>query len=1000
MRFGLTALALLLAALPAFAQYQPIITTPGSADSLSSGGAKIDHNFADLYAHLWAPITGDVSIPSDTNSSTINVGAVTNAKLAQMTALTVKCNPLSSAAAAQDCTGTQIAALLGYSGGSGSGIPNQLELCKQTGVDPTGVADSWPATYAAFAAVAGTKTVLKVDCPVFLNVASNGNRQIFVGSFTNVDIGPSGSFIVNNMGVNVFVWENATDNLWTCENQTACIVYTGTPGSTIIQGPTWGPYAAGVTAQYNEMGEYLVTNAGNTFQGSSGSGSGFTLGPTGPFWNGQSPFLSIFHIRGASQRLVFRNLTVAAPIGANPANFIPVVVGIWPEWQTGLAVTTASSSSPGTLGILPTDIEFDHPVFDGFDMGFNGTGSLRLIHPIFKRYSDLQDGTTGTITYSGNFAAGASSATLSASVYPSGWALPTGTYCQTMNTPSFVATGSTITPINSSTSTLTIGTLTSGRIDIGDTISGTGVNGNTTILSGSGSTWVVSGNQTVASTTISGVEQIGMTLTQGLTTATNFVNCINGNTTTIPAASTSAVTTSGNVGGVNTWFAPPHSIYVYNQGTAGWQGSMQIHDALDVGPPVFATTSATRRSTSSGTLLSLKIEATYGTVVDGYTSLRPDGFLDLEPDSSAGTGGVIRNVFVSYNSTTPTANNGIVWGLRFPGNSPFNNISFDNWTIADTATEPAAMPFSGTLGNSQSYDLSFTNWKIFLNDWPQTATWYPGIQIAGQHENFQGGIHFANCSSTQQYRGSVYQQGSNLFTQSNVDMAVFGWRQLPITFTGTLASGATTATLYGTGWPYVSGTYKVIFSDGEVRYIYLTNGSTSVPTFTALTGAVTATATGAGALAANYNGYINRVVFSQGGLGIGNFVHVRDVDNGWESTSQGLVTKEMWTQEWTGTPASPTTPIIVPSGFSVDETGYLVNTSLTGVTGTMGVGFAGSTTALLATGNLLSTNNMNFGVTSPVTSPGTAVLLTPSSGTVTGGVVTLGIRASAMHGAF
>jgi hypothetical protein len=925
MRFGLTALALLLAALPAFAQYQPIITTPGSADSLSSGGAKIDHNFADLYAHLWAPITGDVSIPSDTNSSTINVGAVTNAKLAQMTALTVKCNPLSSAAAAQDCTGTQIAALLGYSGGSGSGIPNQLELCKQTGVDPTGVADSWPATYAAFAAVAGTKTVLKVDCPVFLNVASNGNRQIFVGSFTNVDIGPSGSFIVNNMGVNVFVWENATDNLWTCENQTACIVYTGTPGSTIIQGPTWGPYAAGVTAQYNEMGEYLVTNAGNTFQGSSGSGSGFTLGPTGPFWNGQSPFLSIFHIRGASQRLVFRNLTVAAPIGANPANFIPVVVGVWPEWQTGLAVTTASSSSPGTLGILPTDIEFDHPVFDGFDMGFNGTGSLRLIHPIFKRYSDLQDGTTGTITFAGSFASGASSATLA-----SNWTLPSGTYCPTLSNAQIVC----------------------------------------------------------------------MSLTQGQATATNFLNSSTGASTTVSGSAT-ATATSGNVGGINTWFAPPHAIYVYNQGTAGWQGSMYIHDALDVGPAVFATTSATRRSTSSGTLLSLKIEATYGTVVDGYTSLRPDGFLDLEPDTAAGTGGVIRNVFVSYNSTTPTANNGIVWGLRFPGNSPFNNISFENWTIADTAPEPNGVPFNGTLGNSQSYDLSFTNWKIFLNDWPQSATWYPGIQVAGQHENFQGEIHLANCSSTATYKGSVYQQGANLFTQSNIDMTVFGWRQLPITFTGTLASGSTTATLSGTGWPYSSGTYKVIFSDGEVRYITLTNGSTSVPPFTALTGAVTATATGGGALAANYNGYINRVVFSQGGLGIGNFVHVKDVDNEWESTSLGQVTKETWTQEWTGSPTSPATPIIFPSGFSVDETGYLVNTSLYGsFTGPVGVGFAGSPTALLATGNFLSTNNMNFGVTSPVTSPGTAVLITPTSGTISGGVVTLGIRASAMHGAF
>ena len=70
----------------------------------------------------------------------------------------------------------------------------------------------------------------------------------------------------------------------------------------------------------------------------------------------------------------------------------------------------------------------------------------------------------------------------------------------------FVATGSTI-----SGTTLTIGTLTGGTLDIsvGQYVSGTGVTAGTKIVSnisgsGNGSTWTVNNSQTVASTTITG----------------------------------------------------------------------------------------------------------------------------------------------------------------------------------------------------------------------------------------------------------------------------------------------------------------------------------------------------------------------------------------------------------------------------------------------------------------------------------------------------------------
>ena len=78
--------------------------------------------------------------------------------------------------------------------------------------------------------------------------------------------------------------------------------------------------------------------------------------------------------------------------------------------------------------------------------------------------------------------------------------------------------------------TLTVGTLASGNIQIGMTLTGTGVTAGTTIVqnlsgSGSGSTWKVSASQTVASTTITGSTaiQAGMLLSGTGVTANTYI---------------------------------------------------------------------------------------------------------------------------------------------------------------------------------------------------------------------------------------------------------------------------------------------------------------------------------------------------------------------------------------------------------------------------------------------------------------------------------------------
>jgi hypothetical protein len=72
--------------------------------------------------------------------------------------------------------------------------------------------------------------------------------------------------------------------------------------------------------------------------------------------------------------------------------------------------------------------------------------------------------------------------------------------------------------------TLTSGTVTEGAITIGQIISGTGVTAGTIIVSGSGTSWVVSASQTVTSTTISGVGGTGGTGTYITNTALNLTS--------------------------------------------------------------------------------------------------------------------------------------------------------------------------------------------------------------------------------------------------------------------------------------------------------------------------------------------------------------------------------------------------------------------------------------------------------------------------------------------
>jgi hypothetical protein len=908
---SLKALLLLAFALPAFAAYQPIITTPGSADNLASGGAKLDANFVDLYGTLYAPITGDVSIASGTNHSSINPGSVTLADFANFPANSYPCNLSGSSAAPSWCTpGTG-------SGGGTSSAYNTLNLCSYTGggqtVDPNGVNDSLVAVNNAFQTYGGTNTVIQVNCPIYLHMGNSAN-QIYVKAGTNVMIGPTGQFIVDNTGVNVFVWVNVRGGTWTCANVTSnCIEYSANAGALMAGcGLSCGPFAPGVSAEYSGLQSYLTAH-------------GVSMGTTGqPSWQGQSPFLPVFALRGNTTDITFRNMSFGAPAGANPQAFMPAAVGLYFEWNVG--ATAASPNTPAADSAnmsIPTDITFDHTIVDGVDMAFQGSCYCKFYNTEGKRYSDMQDGTGGSVTFA---TLGSTSATL-----PSPWTLATGQYA-------FTTTAS----------------------------------------------------QTICAQFTQGQTLVNNYLTCGSGTANNPSGA--GVSTTLYGSPSLTVAT-GNIGGFNQWFAPPHLYYIFDQLVAGTKQQLVIQGTVDQGP--FVTLLPNERP--GGTLLSLKTSLTNNTIVDSYTSLRPEGFLDLEPCTST-CGGRFSNIYVSFNSQTPTLNGTPIWGWRIIG-GPIQDVVFSDISIFDQATEPAAFPVNGVAIPCGSTDVEFRNFRIFLNDWPLSATWFPSYQFCGDHLKFQSEIHLAASSSTATFHGPFYQQGSNLVQNSDMDISVFGWRQFPMTFTANPAVNDTTETLL-TAWPYSSGSCEIYLTDGSIRYATVTNNSTTLGTFTngfgvntpistasSATGAVCG---GASALRDNYTGYEARIGISQSGKGYGNHFHVRDVDANWEATESGQTTIEDWCQELVGTPTSPTI-ISFPNYFGIYATSWQVDTALVGATGTMNIGFSGG--SQLLSGGTITTSNNQFPWVAPVTSTGNAVTLTPTGGTVTGGSAQLSVCA-------
>lgn len=117
-----------------------------------------------------------------------------------------------------------------------------------------------------------------------------------------------------------------------------------------------------------------------------------------------------------------------------------------------------------------------------------------------------------------------------------------------------------------------------------------------------------------------------------------------------------------NVGGINTWFAPPHFFYLDSALTSPpLTGSMR--DIVDLGQYVG---NPLRRSSQSGMMHSLKLELANGFLVDGYYSRCLDGGFDCL-SMGRSIGGTLRNAHFEIDSSIKTIDGAqVISPLRFP----------------------------------------------------------------------------------------------------------------------------------------------------------------------------------------------------------------------------------------------------------------------------------------------------------------------------------------------
>jgi hypothetical protein len=170
----------------------------------------------------------------------------------------------------------------------------------------------------------------------------------------------------------------------------------------------------------------------------------------------------------------------------------------------------------------------------------------------------------------------------------------------------------------------------------------------------------------------------------------------------------------GNVGGVGKWFAPPHLFYLNFKTDADPRlanRNLTLKNVNDLGVRIGVARDKSIADSGSGYANSLKIGGT-NILVDGYTSYRKDGFLDL----LVSDGAVIQNVVSEYDSSFL---NNVYPSIRFPQGLPYKNITLKNITVKDNAESSALLPIWSSR-NVDNLNFNFQNVFVRMNKWAKS----------------------------------------------------------------------------------------------------------------------------------------------------------------------------------------------------------------------------------------------------------------------------------------
>jgi hypothetical protein len=179
----------------------------------------------------------------------------------------------------------------------------------------------------------------------------------------------------------------------------------------------------------------------------------------------------------------------------------------------------------------------------------------------------------------------------------------------------------------------------------------------------------------------------------------------------------------GSIGGVGMWFAPPHLVYLKTGGGLNYHSNINATYVTDYGT---YTGNPIRRSAGSGSLLSLKVEAGNGSVIDHYTSFRPDGITDIVTNGNSGF--TMTNILGVLDSSVHDATGTTFWGVRFPGPTVANTLTFAHWQVIDTAAVPGYFIFKGMGAGNVS--INFSDINLFQHAKVGQFPSYPGTGIS------------------------------------------------------------------------------------------------------------------------------------------------------------------------------------------------------------------------------------------------------------------------------